>query len=249
MSTTRTAARRTAQEHAARLRAEQARKDAARRHRLTALAVVVVLALVAGAGVLVQSLRSGASASADAEPAWAVDGTGIPVGDEAAPVTVEVYEDYMCPACGQFETVAGPVLDELVDAGTVRVVYRPMAFMDRYTSNRWSTRALNAAVCAVDEGTPFGDVHSALFAAQPEKGTAGPDDDALLALAADAGADGEAFEQCVRDETYAGWTVTATDAASKAGVNGTPTVVVDGERLTSWDPQALRAAVRAASSS
>ncbi len=44
---------------------------------------------------------------------------------------------------------------------------------------------------------------------------------------------------------YGSWVRSVTDAASKAGVNQTPTVLVDGKRLDNPTPQALTQAVAA----
>ena len=52
------------------------------------------------------------------------------LGSADAPVLVEVYEDFMCPARGNFEAAAGAALREMTADGSVRVVFRPMAFLD-----------------------------------------------------------------------------------------------------------------------
>ena len=50
----------------------------------------------------------------------------IPVGAADAPVTVEIYFDYMCPACGAFESANSGELSRLVSDGTARIELRPM---------------------------------------------------------------------------------------------------------------------------
>src|SRR5688572_12908229 len=68
----------------------------------------------------------------------------IPVGRPAAPVTVEIVLDYMCPACGKFEQSNGGELDRLIQAGTAKVELRPISFLDRTSQgSRYSTRAAN----------------------------------------------------------------------------------------------------------
>ena len=83
-----------------------------------------------------------------------------------------------------------------------------------------------------------------LFAEQPPDNGAGLPDDQLIALGRQAGA-GDEFAQCVQDERYADWTKSVTDAASRAGVNGTPTVLVNGNPVDRTS-DGLRAAVAAA---
>lgn len=66
----------------------------------------------------------------------------------------------------------------------------------------------------------------------------------LIELGRQAGA-GDPFAACVRADRYAAWTDQVTDAASWAGVTGTPTVQVNGTEIERT-PQALREAVLAA---
>jgi protein-disulfide isomerase len=233
---------------AAVLRQQQARQDMRRRRTVVAVVVVVLLALVVGVGVAVQAGRDSGGGSL-AEPSGTTsDGTGFAAGQADAPVTVEVYEDFQCPACRAFEESSGQTLSELVDAGTVRVVYRPIAFLDRASTDRYSTRALNAAACVADAaGTDaYIAYHESLFAEQPAEGGPGLADARLTELATAAGADADRVGRCIPDLEFGGWSADVTDAASKAGVNGTPTVLVAGERVEVPTPENLRAAVQRA---
>ena len=66
-----------------------------------------------------------------------------------------------------------------------------------------------------------------------------------MSLGQQAGATTSDFATCVTDTTYKGWTAGLTDQSSKAGVNGTPTVKVNGQVIGNTDA-ALRQAVAAA---
>jgi protein-disulfide isomerase len=224
--------------------AREAARRAERRRRLRTGAVAAVLALVVGAGIAVQAARS-TSDGPGGLPSGTVQKYGLPLGTRGAPATVEVFEDFLCPACARFEAVAGDELRELAAEGTVRVVYRPFAFLDGYSTTRYSTRALNAAACAADQGR-FVEMHDQLFRSQPPEGGPGLSDDRLVALGRSAGATGDDFGSCVNDLRYERWTQRATDAASKAGVVQTPTVFVNGEPLAAPTVEALREAVAAA---
>lgn len=224
--------------------AREAARRAERRRRFRTAAVAAVLALVVGTGIAVQAARS-SSDGPDGVPAGTAGQFGLPLGAQNAPVTVELYEDFLCPACRRFEEAAGPVLREWAAEGTVRVVYRPFAFLDGYSTTRYSTRALNAAACAADEGR-FAEMHDQLFRAQPPEGGPGLSDKRLVQLGRAAGATGDDFAGCVTDLRYERWSQRATDAASKAGVVRTPTVVVNGQALAEPTVAALRDAVAAA---
>ena len=206
--------------------------------------ITALVLLVAGGIIAVQAARS-TSDGPSGTPTGTIDGFGVPLGVAAAPVTVELYEDFLCPACAQFEKAAGAELREMAAEGKVRLVYRPMAFLDGSSTTRSSTRALNAAGCALTDGR-FPEMHDELFRAQPSEGGPGLTDNRLIALGTQAGVSGDDFAGCVRDLSFERWTQQATDAASKAGVNRTPSVVVDGEWLPEPSLTALREAVAAA---
>src|SRR5690348_8184474 len=90
-----------ASERAAAIRKEQERKE--RRHRTVVITAVigVVLALLLAAGYAVQSSRD-TTGQASTPPTGVVDKYAVPRGQDSAPVTVTVYEDFMCPFCGDF---------------------------------------------------------------------------------------------------------------------------------------------------
>jgi protein-disulfide isomerase len=81
------------------------------------------------------------------------------------------------------------------------------------------------------ETEAFLEFHDALFAEQPAEGGPGLTDQRLGELAAAAGATGAGVGQAITGLVYEDWTRQVTDAASRAGITGTPTVLVDGEPL------------------
>lgn len=176
----------------------------------------------------------------------------VPYGtaSENAPV-VEIWEDMQCPACGTLEAVAGASLGDAAEAGDIRLIWRPVTFLDRGTDA--STRAVAAWGCAIDAGKTR-EYHDRIYADQPQEGQ-GWTDEQLLAYGADVGLSGEeytAFEQCVNDRTYASWAANGTAEAATSGINATPTVLVNGSEvfegqdvrtLLQNDPEAFLAAL------
>lgn len=231
--------------------AEKRVEEAAQRRRRTVIGgsvagVLVVVALLVV--IVIQVQRTSTSAEAVAPAGVGDDGQSFLVGPADAPVTVEVYEDFVCPACGQFEALTGPTLAALAEEGAVQVRYRPIALLDQYSTDKYSTRSLNAAAVVADAAGVEGflQFHEALFAQQPREGGPGLSDDTLIELAGEAGATGADVADAIRDLRFGDWVEQVTDAASKAGVNSTPTVLVDGEQLADRSPQGLSAAVAAA---
>lgn len=215
---------------------EEAAARQARQHRIVlAVGGLVILGLVVAIVFAVVKVAGGDDGPTTASgkvvvPANADAGGAIPVGEAGAPVTVEIYYDYMCPACGAFEATNGDELERLLDEGTIRVELRPISFLDE-TSNgtEYSTRTANA-IATVANGAPeqVWDFHAALYANQPEEGTDGLDDDEIAEIAADAGVPADVVS-AFGDETYRGWVASVTERAFDSGVEGTPTLKIDGE--------------------
>lgn len=172
---------------------------------------------------------------------------GILVGNTSAPVTVELYEDFICPACQRFETENAEQLAGWVDEGKVKVVYRPVSILDRQSTDEYSSRALNATAAVVNASpTAFVAFHEALFANQPAEGGPGLSDAKLVELAVAAGADKAVVEPAITERRFDGWGESVTEEFSKKGFTGTPTVVIAGEPLQDWSSASLEAAVEAA---
>mgnify|MGYP002627996439 FL=1 len=187
-------------------------------------------------------------------PAWdAPDADKIPI--------LQIWEDFQCPACGSFEAASGVILKGLIDAGKVRVEYRPTIFLDKNLlaqntaagNPNSSKRATLAFGCAVDAGAEI-DYHAQLFANQPQEG-AGYSEDALIDFAQTSGITGDTlvtFTDCLKSEKYAGWVANSYAAFDSEGVSSTPTGILDGTQLTGdvlFDPAQLTAAIEAATKS
>ncbi len=163
-------------------------------------------------------------------------------------MTIDVYEDYLCPACRAFEEDAGDELDQLAAEGEALVRYRPVAILDRLSADDYSTRAANAAAVVADAAgvDAFLEFSDLLFANQPAEGGPGLSDQELVSLAARAGATGADVETGIRGLRFGDWVARVTDQASQEGLTGTPTVLVNGEALAAPTAEALLAAVEAA---
>ena len=167
------------------------------------------------------------------------EGDGIVVGDGAA--RIDVFVDFLCPFCKQFEERAAADLARLAADGTASVVYHPLAFLERLSTNHYSSRASAASGAAADGGA-FVAFKDALFADQPEENGPGHGDDELVAIGAAAGLDEAAFGEAVRSQAYLPWTAYLTERAIEDGVSGTPSVFVDGAPVEP-DPGAIEAAI------
>ncbi|ODU29335.1 MAG: hypothetical protein ABT08_12415 [Microbacterium sp. SCN 71-21] len=204
---------------------------------IVAIAVLVLFAGGLGYGIYRAQNPTVGDAAAPADG----DTTGITVGRPTAKATIEIYLDFQCPACKAYEAQIGPQIEQFVASGQAKVIYRPVAFLNRFSSTQYSTRSSQASACAANDGV-FPQYLKLLYENQPPENAAGLPEERLISLGEQAGA-GSSFAACVRDDRYAGWTASVTDAASKAGITSTPTVKVNGTEVVR-SAAALTAAVR-----
>jgi protein-disulfide isomerase len=155
----------------------------------------------------------------------------IAIGD--GPVTVTVYFDYLCPACGAFEEANGATLQQLLLSEDVTVDLRPIAFLDHLSEGtEYSTRSANALATVVDvDPDHVWSFHRALYAHQPSEGTEGLTDDQLSGIARDVGVPSE-VAALFAEGRHEGWVAQQTARAFASGVEGTPTILVDGKPFT-----------------
>lgn len=188
--------------------------------------VIGMILFIVVVGVIF-SLISSRSNSTAAIPATVseAEGYGIVLNPESSP-KIDVYIDYQCPACRIFEIINGGYLNEVIAQKKAKVVFHPMTFIGPE-----SVLAANAAACAADENK-FVDMNLALFQNQSESENSGKwSSEYLVALGKSIGINSSNFETCVNDGNYIKWTSNVAAASSKADVNGTPTIFVNGKQL------------------
>lgn len=222
------------------------------------VAVLVVLAVVVA--ILVGNNSKSETAIAptgNPTPVGVVGGTGGGILANAATVkskapTIDVYEDFQCPACAQLEKMMGGELATLAKAGQVKLVVHVLSFLDGNLKNDSSARSANAAACAADAGK-FLEFHAAVFAGLPAQEGAGYPDAQLTEFAKTAGIAGPAlttWQKCTTSGQHSKYVTEVQTASEKAGVFGTPTVKLNGKDITKTltGPGALEAAVKGATS-
>lgn len=232
--------------------ARQAKIDAAAprqsKARPALVALVVVLTVVALGAAMFFGTRSQAPAVTQPTSATAGGGgpeAGYPKGatgpeggivangatTKAGAPTLDIYEDFQCPACGQVEKAIGPTIKKMEAAGEVRVVYHMKSFLDANLGNDSSLRAAIGASCAADAGK-FAAYHDTIYANQPAQEGTGYTDAALEKFAGTAGITGQeltTWKKCNADKTYTDYVKRVEDATAKAGVTGTPSFRVNGK--------------------
>ncbi|OON77613.1 thioredoxin domain-containing protein [Streptomyces tsukubensis] len=237
-----------------RMRAErerQVKKEKTKRQIIVGGSVVVVLAIAAGVGWAVTQ-NNGSSGSSDhwasaadqklVKPAntSGKDGTTVVIGKESAEKTLQMYEDPRCPVCAQFEQAVGPTIDKAVEDGTYKIQYIGATFLDDNLKGEGSKNALSAQGAALNvSADAFLQYKKAMYAKEnhPDETTDGFKSDATLIKIANqvpALKDNKAFQKDVKKGTYDKWALTMSKKFDDSkGVNGTPTLMMDGKKLTS----------------
>lgn len=188
------------------------------------IAVVVGVVLI----MLVPTLLSKKTNSSAKIPSSvsADRGYGIVFNDGLKGVPVlDIYEDFQCPICAQFEKLQGDYIESLITAKQATVVYHTLSFLGPESVN-----AANAAACSADQGK-FLQYHRALYANQPQENTGVWSTDVLGILGQAAGITSKKFTSCVNDMSYQGWVNNVAAAGAKANVNSTPTVFINGKEI------------------
>ena len=225
-------------------------------NRIVVATVVVVLVIAAVITAVVlgsQDKKAATTAGGSTLPKnVAAMGAGLVVnpGAPATVPTLDLYEDFQCPICARFEDIFGLQIVDMVKANQIKLVAHPLSFLDDNLRNDSSNRAANAAACASD-ADKFLQYHAATFQGQPAKEGAGYTDAQLKNFAVQAGLSGTSlttWEQCYSAKTHNQWVESVQTQSEKDGVNGTPTVKLNGKAidLTGLTQASLAAQVKAA---
>ncbi len=208
--------------------------------RLT-LVTLIVLAVALVGFIVYRQVAPQTSATTPASGDLDVNGQPM-LGQEDAPVEIAVFEDFKCPACQFFdENVFPEVKRELIDTGQARIYFINYPFIGPD-----STTAAKAGECVYNQDPEaFWDYKTYLFRSQ------GPESEewATPAFLADVARnnlpnlDADALQSCTGEDTYAEQVSSEKAMGDAAGVQGTPSVFINGQRLESFEFSAIQTAV------
>lgn len=167
-------------------------------------------------------------------PATLPNADGLSLGDANAPATIDVFEDFQCPACKSFTESTEPlIIENLVATGKARYVFHNYPFIDDNTNplgGGESDQAANAAMCANEQGK-FWDMHNSLYANWNGENQGNLSDRRLQAMAESLGLDMNAFNTCFNANKFESEIQADFNEGKEMGVNGTPTVFVNGTQV------------------
>jgi len=219
-------------------------KKSARRKSSSKSGLYIVIGLGALMIVLALIMMSGGFAAptqaSSAEALARCNGKPCPAkGDPNAPVTMIEFSDYACHNCRDYNVATAPIIDrEYIDTGKVRYVSHVFALWPE------SRPAAAAALCASEQGK-YWEFHAQAFANFRPGGFPSRDD--FLRWASLAGLDADALRACVESGRYDQDAQLSAFEAQRAGVDGTPAFLINGELIKGNVPLAqIRAALDAA---
>jgi protein-disulfide isomerase len=206
--------------------------------------VLGVIALV-GIGAIFYAVRGGGGGGAatemvDVDVADARDlyqqATPKRLGDDAAPVKIVVFSDFMCPGCGAFALSERPRIMPWVEAGQAQYIsydYVLGSFPHSFLASRAARCAAEQPLAGSEDGTGYWPYHDLLYqrrdsyAGQSQRDVVGT----FIGYGQEIGLDTRAFEQCVRSDRYADTVSANRMVGDQLGVRGTPTVLVNNRRV------------------
>jgi len=174
-------------------------------------------------------------------PAGVDESGAVVIGDPSAANVVEVYVDYQCPFCQRWEAEIGSVLaaKALQEGSDVQIKQYNLAFLGETSPSLdppgASARAASAALCVLEGEGPevFSTYNAEVFAmADPTEPPTQFATDVMGELASSLGAS-DATLECIAQERHVPYVALSTQVGFGRGVQGTPTVIVNGRTVES----------------
>jgi protein-disulfide isomerase len=150
-------------------------------------------------------------------------------GSPDAPVVMVEYASTACPACANFNINVKPTINQYIENGTLRLVFREMITAPRDLA----IAGFMLARCAPEDR--YFDVLDLVFEQQQAIYQSMQDGRGLQqfqTIAGSAGIDQQRFRECMSDEAMMAEVTAASEQAARDGVNATPTFYFNGELVS-----------------
>ena len=160
---------------------------------------------------------------------------GVQTAEEAAkngqPVRVTIFQDYNCVHCAEFETKYGEEIQKLVEDGTITLEIRNLPSLDRSSPTAYSARNAAAAYSVANQVSTsnFLNYQREIFSHQ---GTGDMNNQQIADIASKYGA---SIGSDMNEDKWRPLVDVVNAESASNGIQGTPTVFVDGDQYTSND--------------
>lgn len=143
------------------------------------------------------------------------------LGSPQAPITIIEFSDFECAFCAEFATNTKPLLDEYIENGTVRFVFKDFPL----SIHAKAPQLAKAAGCA-QEQDKFWEYHDLLYENMDEHELSHLD-----SYANQTGLNMTEFETCFRSDVRSNEVENDLMQGREFGVQGTPTFFFNGRRV------------------
>ncbi len=194
-------------------------------------------------GRLAETYQTNTAPSAATAPTQPAQPVTVPLGDEPAkgdpnaPITIVEYSDYQCPFCLRHFNNTMPLLQQYIDAGQMRYVFKDFPI---HSLHPQAQKAHEAARCARELGgnDAYWTMHDLLFSNQDSWARASLSEhvSVLKGLAGEAGLPQAEFDACLDSGKYYDAVNAEVDEGAQLGVRGTPTFFINGQIMSGAQP-------------
>ena len=160
------------------------------------------------------------------------------IGNESAEVTIVEFGDFQCPACSQFEqTTYSRLKEDYIDTGQARFVWKDFPLSQIHP---WANQGARTMECVYrQDEEAFWNVKSTLFENQDSLSTSNVQSE-IISWAEEDGVDGDAVRSCVNSGSTSSEVQGDYREGIEIGVQGTPTVYINGQRVNWQDYGAIQ---------
>lgn len=146
------------------------------------------------------------------------------IGNPDAPVVLQAWEDFLCPACGSWNQMIKPrLMDDYITDGKVQLEFHHFPLSQHEPG---ASTAAQSAECAADQGA-FWPMHDKLFAGQ-NSGAAAFSAERMIQYAEELGLDSRDFTQCLTGQQHFDNVRGSLNQAMSLGLNSTPSLLING---------------------
>jgi protein-disulfide isomerase len=142
-------------------------------------------------------------------------------GNNAAPVTIEEYADFECPFCAQTQASLNSLMKNY--GANIRIVFKQFPLISLHPN---AQKAAEASECAGEQGK-FWEMHDLIFANQQQLSEVQLKSWATNNLKLDE----NKFNSCLDSGKYVGKIKADIAEGVRRGVDGTPTIFINGEKM------------------
>ena len=215
---------------------QQQRKQQDRKRNLIIMGVIALIAIViVGTAIIAGNLTSSTSSTlpvvSSTKPIPVNPDPSFPAwGPADAPIKIQEFIDYQCPACGNYnKNFEAGVIEAFAKTNKVRYEIKFFPFLEtNQAGGRESRDPAQAAMCALEQGK-FWQMHNSLFENQAGENRGGFSKARLKDIAAKVGLDKTQFDTCLDSNRHEATVLAGLNGARDAKVQSTPSFVINGK--------------------